>query len=91
MNVSEMIEVLQAYQEGKKIEFKSILRQEWRELRSDTPVFNFESIEYRVAPAAKKVKYLCFDLGGILTWRQDTGVHADDWIRIPKLDKEVEI
>lgn len=93
-SIESMIEVLQAYQAGKRIEFRTAMRPEWRECK-DTPVFNFESVEYRIAPEPKKKvkleawlsptgQLMWYDMSKIVTW-------STDWIRVPSEDKEIEI
>lgn len=92
-SIESMIEVLQAYKDGKKIEFRTAMRPEWRECK-DTPVFNFESVEYRIAPEPKKkVKLEAWLLRGELRWFDDTspvvkGTESEK-IRVPSEDKEI--
>lgn len=59
MTPDEMIAVIQAYKDGKKIEFcsKQNLHDTWGE--ASKPCFNFDSCDYRIAPEDKYV-YLNF-------------------------------
>jgi len=49
MSIDAMIEVLKAYKEGKKIEFRSKMWPDWMVCDSE-PYWNFQHVEYRVAP-----------------------------------------
>lgn len=91
-SIESIIEVLQAYKDGKRVEFRTALRPEWRE-RKDTPVFNFELVEYRIAPEPKKkVKLVAFiDSHGELRWFLNGVLIDKEWIRVPSEDKEIEI
>lgn len=88
-SIESMIEVLQAYQAGKEIEFSRNDGKTWTEIGS--PSWNFDIAQYRIAPKPKKVKYLCFNIGGELRWVKYTETHPADWIRVPSEDKEIEI
>ena len=88
-SIESMIEVLQALKDGKKIEFRTEMRPEWRECK-DTPVFNFESVEYRIAPEPKKkVKLEAWLAYNELRWVCHGTSTAKDWIRVPSEDKEI--
>jgi len=48
MDIEEMIEVLEAYRDGRRIQSKSRVKPEW--LDNDKPQFSFDCCEYRIAP-----------------------------------------
>lgn len=50
--IEEMIEVLQAFQEGKSIEYRSHSNDIW--LPARTPAWQFKNHEYRIKPKEKK-------------------------------------
>jgi hypothetical protein len=56
MSDDEIIAVVQARKDGKKIECRSILPSGWNKWSSVNwpPVWNFEKAEYRVAPEPRK-------------------------------------
>ena len=59
--IKEMIEVMQAYLRGEEIEYRCGYK-DWLECR--VPIWNWNSIEYRVKPKQKtktKTKYLPFE------------------------------
>lgn len=90
-SIESMIEVLQAYKDGKKIEIKDSTKAEWRTCLS--PLFNFSSCEYRIAPEQKKKVKLEAWLSptGQLMWYDMSKVHtwSSDFIRVPSEDKEI--
>lgn len=51
----EMFEVMQAYADGKKIEYKTKTYDEWRDI--DDPAWNWEFADYRVKSEPKYVPY----------------------------------
>lgn len=91
-SIESMIEVLQAYKDGKTIEYLSTMDGTWSSCIGE-PLFNFDVYQYRIAPEQKKkVKYLCWDMNGYLGWRkEDSETIPPSWIRVPSEDKEVEI
>lgn len=89
-SIESMIEVLQAYNDGKKIEARQG-NGPWLPLTS-APFWNFREYEYRIAPEPKKkVKYWCFTDGDILIWSVKDSPTPVHWIRVPSEDKEIEI
>jgi hypothetical protein len=52
MNTKEMIEVMQAFEDGKKIEVRERGKNEW--MPADQPSWNWRHMEYRIAPDLKK-------------------------------------
>ena len=89
-SIESMIEVLQAYKDGKKIEFLNIVGV-WEKLTN--PSWDFRAYEYRIAPEPKKKMKLGAWLrpAGQLVWYDisKVNVFADDWIRVPSEDKEI--
>ncbi len=61
--VDEMIEILQAYKEGKAIECRSSWNQKGPWMRVGEPVFSFNQTQYRIKPKVKQTKriyqFLC--------------------------------
>lgn len=90
-SIESMIEVLQAYKDGKKIEYLSIMDGTWSSCIGE-PLFNFDDYQYRIAPETKKkVKYMCFDDTFELRWlREHKGQFPKEWTRVPSEDKEIE-
>ena len=91
-SVESMIEVLQAYKDGKKIEYLSTMDGTWSSCIGE-PLFNFGNVKYRIAPEQKKkVKYMCFDdTFELRWWREDKGQFPKEWTRVPAEDREVEL
>lgn len=52
MNHQEMIAVIQAHADGKKIQSKSKLRTDW--VTISCPTWDFNEFDYRIAPVEKK-------------------------------------
>ena len=93
-NIESMIEVLQAYQAGKKVEFRNAKHYpEWTACDATGPAWNFHESEYRIAPEPRKKVKLGAWLrpAGQLEWYDisKVNVFADDWIRVPSEDKEI--
>lgn len=87
-SIESMIEVLQAYKEGKKIEYSYEFGKTWRE--TDQPSWNFGTIEYRIAPEPKKkVKLEAWLTNDYLVWRKSESEVVPEWIRVPSEDKEI--
>ena len=88
-SIESMIEVLQAYKDGKKIEHRIIGSTQWSAI--DDPQWHFVGCEYRIAPEPKKkVKYMCFDdTFELRWWREDKGQFPKEWTRVPSEDKEI--
>ena len=93
-SIESMIEVLQAYKDGKTIEYFSTMDGTWSSCIGE-PLFNFDDYQYRIAPEQKKkVKleawmlptgYLVWcDMSKVVTW-------STDCVRVPSEDKEIEI
>ena len=90
-NIDQMIEVLNAYKRGEKIEYYSC--GQWLEA-PDQPMFNFGNITYRIAkPKPEKVKLQAWlnTFHGAIEYRKlPHGFHDNaEWIRIPEEDKEI--
>lgn len=95
-SIESMIEVLQAYKDGKKVEFRNATHYpEWTACDSTGPAWNFYESEYRIAPEPrKKVKLEAWLMtNGQLTWYDMSKVYtwSTDFIRVPSEDKEIEI
>lgn len=90
-SIESMIEVLQAYKDGKEIEYSYDDGKTWRE--TDQPAWNFDTIQYRIAPEPKKKVKLEAWLSptGQLMWYDMSKVHtwSTDFIRVPSEDKEI--
>lgn len=90
-SIESMIEVLQAYQAGKKVEFLNIVGV-WETLSN--PAWDFCAYEYRIAPEPKKkVKLEAWlsPTGQLMWWLDTSKVNAwsTDFIRVPSEDKEI--
>lgn len=66
--IDEMLEVMQAFKDGKEIECKSILQNEW--LPAVGPLWNWCDCDYRVKSEPKYVPY-----------NSVTEVNIDKWLR----------
>ena len=91
-SIESMIEVLQAYKDGKKVECSHNNGKSWQV--TDFPLWNFKSVEYRIAPEPKKKVKLEAWLSptGQLMWWLDTSkvdTWSTDFIRVPSEDKEI--
>jgi hypothetical protein len=93
-SIESMIEVLQAYQAGKKVEYLSTMDGTWQPLSGD-PLSYFGNIRYRIAPEPKKKVKLEAWLSptGQLMWYDMSKVHtwSTDYIRVPSEDKGIEV
>lgn len=92
-SIESMIEVLQAFQAGKKIEYFSISANKW--VIEEPPAWNFDDYQYRIAPEPKKKVKLEAWLSptGQLVWYDMSKVHtwSNNCVRVPSEDKEIEI
>ena len=92
-SIESMIEVLQAYKDRKKIEYRIVGSTQWS--ATDDPQWQFRGCEYRIAQEPKKKVKLEAWLTptGALVWYDISKVNA--WstycIRVPSEDKEVEL
>ena len=89
-SIESMIEVLQAYKDGKKIEYLSTMDGTWSSCIGE-PLFNFDDYQYRIAPEPKKkVKLVAFiDSQGMLRWVREELFWKVDLVRVPSEDKEI--
>ena len=90
-SIGSMIEVRAAYKGGKQIECSYDDGRTWQ--KTDQPTWDFDTIQYRIAPESKrKVKLVAFiDSHGELRWiREELFVSAPN-NRVPSEDKEVEL
>ena len=92
-NIDQMIEVLNAYKRGEKIEFKNGSFHDWTPCDPTGPTWDFYRSEYRIAkPEPKKIKLQAWLMpSGMLVWRDMSKVETwhTDAIRIPEEDKEI--
>ena len=93
-SIESMIEVLQAYKDGKKIEYLSTMDGTWSSCIGE-PLFNFDDYQYRIAPEPRKRMKLeaWLTTNGSLVWydMSRVGTWSADFIRVPSEDKEVEL
>ena len=92
-SIESMIEVLQAYKDGKKVEARQG-NGTWLSLTS-APFWNFRENEYRIAPEPKKKVKLEAWFGELkrLIW-VEKGFYEKSppfWTRVPSEDKEIEL
>lgn len=95
-SIESMIEVLQAYKDGKKVEYFDHAECKWSPCDEEAgPAFNFYTFKYRIAPEPKKKVKLEAWLSptGQLMWYDMSKAHtwSTDFIRVPSEDKEIEI
>ena len=90
-SIESMIEVLQAYKDGKKIEYRIVGSTKWSAI--DDPQWHFVGCEYRIAQEPKKkVKLEAWLMPtGALVWYEMNKVNAwsTSCIRVPSEDKEI--
>lgn len=92
-SIESMIEVLQAYKDGKKVEYFSNTDCTWSTCSGD-PLFNFGNVKYRIAPEPRKRMKLEAWLDPYelrLIGPTHKFMPGPDWIRVPSEDKEVEL
>lgn len=91
MTIDQMIEVLNAYKRGEKIEFKNGSFHDWTPCDPTGPTWDFYRSEYRIAkPAPKKIHLSAWlDNDGELRQVRDPAAVPNGWIRIPEEDKEI--
>lgn len=85
MNTKQMIEVMQAFVDGKKIEYSIVGRNDW--IRANcVPVWAWDRCEYRIAPEPKKEgrwerKEIQINDGDyVIIWSEE------DWIHLGRAD-----
>ena len=97
---AEKIAIMQAYVEGKKLDYKHIYHKSWEpftNLIETEPVWNWYQYEYRISPNQPKPKTLfkCYLIGTYLYWIKDgEDIHYKNssfYPHIPSEDKEVEL
>lgn len=54
MNIKKMIEVMQAYLDGKKIEYSPVSQDDWKPV--GIPSWSWDKCDYRIVPEPKKVE-----------------------------------
>lgn len=94
MSVQQMIEVLQAYERGDRVQFKHVGQQQadWRDLATHNPSWNFVSTLYRIAkPEPRKIKMLCWLDADQMFWLRETALPKWPAVRVPAEDKEIEL
>jgi len=67
MTDDEIITIVTAHKEGKQIQLRCSNIPEWTDVVRNEPSWNFEMIEYRVAPEPRKPRewWVCIDNGEI--------------------------
>ena len=92
MTIDQMLEVLNAYKRGEKIEYYNEVVDRW--WAADDPSWDFAKFKYRIAkPEPKKIKLQAWmnTFHGAIEYRKlPHGFHDNaEWIRIPEEDKEI--
>ncbi len=88
----EKIAVMQAFVDGRAIEIMILDDPDQLWVRLDSPNFNWEKCNYRIAKQKQKtVKLLAFFTGYQLIWLEETRSAPCDWKRVQSEDKEVEV
>ena len=54
MTIDEQIEVMRAFQDGKKIQFTSVANKDMVWLDTDNPTWDFSSYNYRIKPEGRR-------------------------------------
>lgn len=92
-NIDEMLEVLNAYKRGEKIEYYNDAIDRW--WAADDPSWDFAEFKYRIAkPEPKKVKLEAW-LSGTkeLRWFHEDAetpmLQQNKWTRVPSVDMEI--
>lgn len=89
-STAEMIEVMQAYERGEKIELKMYNAKNWGP--SNKPLWSWSGFDYRIAkPELKKVELYAWFTGIGIVWRIEGGPDESNWKRVPSEDKIVEV
>lgn len=102
MNTKEKIEIMQAWLDGKDIQYMFNNDGIWCDLTTKCPKWNFIQIKYRIKPkqkVKKTVKYLCFEhYQGTLYFVVENSlsaarVNTQAYTRIPEFDmtREIEV
>lgn len=92
MTPAQMIEVLQAYERGEKIEAKHKIKDARWDILNIEPSWNFLEIDYRIAkPAPKKVyAYIGKTSGHVRMVLKEGSLEPMEFYRAPWLDGEIE-
>lgn len=93
MTPQEMIEVIQAYERGEKIEVGNLIGTVWH--TEEDPRWNFMEYKYRIVPKpkqTKKIKLLAYLTGESLVWKYESAwMTPEHYIRVPSEDKEIQV
>ena len=96
-STKEKIEIMQAWLDGKPIEFASFNGEVWYDLTTKNPQWDFDECQYRIKPkekVKKTTKYLCFEdsNGNLFHYREGSNncnyyLENNKCTRIPEFDK----
>ena len=96
MNTKEKIEIMQAYLDGKTIQYTDKSYKNWKDLQNE-PLWNFKECYFRIKPkekVKKTTKYLCFEdsNGNLFHYREGSNncnyyLENNRCTRIPEFDK----
>ena len=94
LTIDQMLEVLNAYKRGEKIEFQCNTYEDFWSVCFSPPIWDFHTYSYRIAkPEPKKIKLQAWmnTFHGAIEYRKlPHGFHDNaEWIRIPEEDKEI--
>ena len=90
MTIDEMIAVMKHFADGGEVEYEDGTG--WK--RATTPVWDWNSYDYRIKPKAKrKIKLEAWldDFCELRYFESSATVSFDGWTRLPLLDLETEI
>ena len=90
--LDEMIAVMQAYKEGKAIEFSCKGMDGWSNAKA--PYWDWVTYDYRIKKQTKKVKLLAWLTPYSIEWKRECISNTCvgyGWKRVPSEDKEVEV
>ena len=100
MNTKQKIEIMQAYLDGKTIQYTDKSYENWKDLHNE-PLWNFKECYFRIKPkqkVKKTINYHCFEnVTGNLFYIREVSEHytyymdSNDYTRIPEFDKTREI
>ena len=100
MNTKEKIEIMQAYLDGKTIQYTDKSYENWEDLHNE-PLWNFKECYFRIKPkqkVKKTINYHCFESSsGNLVFIKDgcknykIFTNVKEYTRIPEFDKTREI
>lgn len=82
MTDDQILEVVAAHKEGKKIQFKTQLL-DWRDCANNEPAWEFTAAEYRVAPEPRKPReWIVVSVNNEIYSQFDGSFQEGQWFRV---------